>query len=239
MEPTSTSIEYEVTAPYAMFADPATKTGGELNSYSIPTYSALVGITESIYWKPSIRWVIDALRVMAPIRTEAKALLFPELHAPAGGDRAYGSYLREVHYQVQAHFEFAPGVEAEFNPKKHLAIAHRALAHGGRRPIYLGKRDGCCLGEAHPAEFGAGEGFYDHDGKMSFGTMFHSIRYPTQDRPVLQVLLWQPVMEGGIVRFIPPEQCQLVRRVKDLAPVQTVYEPGQNLTPTEEEAEGC
>lgn len=239
MAAVSTSIEYEVTAPNAMFADPATKTGGELNSYSIPTYSALVGITESIYWKPSIRWVIDTLRVMSPIRTEVRALLFPELHAPAGGDRAYGSYLREARYQVQAHFEFVPGVEATFNPQKHLAIVRRALERGGRRPIYLGKRDGCCLGEVYPAEFGSGAGFYDHDGKMSFGTMFHSIRYPTKEHQALQVLLWQPVMEAGIIRFIPPEQCQLVRKVKDRVPQETSYVHGQNLTSTEEEVVEC
>ena len=41
---------------------------------SIPTYEALKGITESIYWKPTIIWIIDAVRVMNPIQTETKGI---------------------------------------------------------------------------------------------------------------------------------------------------------------------
>ena len=52
-------IEYTVFGRYALFTDPLSKTGGEKCSYQIPTYQALKGITESIYWKPTITWVID------------------------------------------------------------------------------------------------------------------------------------------------------------------------------------
>lgn len=38
----------------------------------IPTYESLKGITESIYWKPSIIWIIDEVRVMYPIQMESK-----------------------------------------------------------------------------------------------------------------------------------------------------------------------
>lgn len=234
-----TTIEYEVSAPNAMFANPATKTGGELNSYPIPTYSALVGITESIYWKPSIKWVVDAVRVMKPIHTEVRALLFPELHARSGGDRAYGSYLRDVCYQVRAHFIFNPGVEPEFQPKKHMDIALRSLDRGGRRPIYLGKRDGCDLGRVHPTVFGSGTGAYDGDGKLDLGTMFHSYLYPTAEQPSMRVLLWQPVMDGGVIQFIPPDQCTLIRKIRDMSPQRITYTAGVNLTPTEKEAEAC
>ena len=65
-------IEYCVSGRYALFSDPITRMGGEKFTYMIPTYQALKGITESIYWKPSIIWIVDEVRVMNPIRTESK-----------------------------------------------------------------------------------------------------------------------------------------------------------------------
>ena len=47
-------IQFKVYGRMALFTDPITKLGGEKSSYSIPTYQALKGITESIYWKPTI-----------------------------------------------------------------------------------------------------------------------------------------------------------------------------------------
>ena len=72
MEKYRNTIEYQVYGDYALFSDPVTRVGGEKSSYHIPTYEALKGITESIYWKPTIRWVIDAVRMMSP-RQDRKA----------------------------------------------------------------------------------------------------------------------------------------------------------------------
>ena len=60
------TIEYKVYGKYALFTDPLTKIGGEKFTYQIPTYEALKGITESIYWKPTFVWIIDDVRVMNP-----------------------------------------------------------------------------------------------------------------------------------------------------------------------------
>ena len=45
---------YRVKGEYALFTDPVTKGGGEKFTYQIPTYQALKGITEAIYWKPTL-----------------------------------------------------------------------------------------------------------------------------------------------------------------------------------------
>ena len=74
MEKYRHTIEYEVHGIYALFSDPVTRVGGEKYSYHIPTYEALKGITESIYWKPTIKWIVDAVRVMNPIQTETKGM---------------------------------------------------------------------------------------------------------------------------------------------------------------------
>ena len=42
-------ICYEVRGEYALFTNPMTKTGGDLHSYTVPTCSAVTGLTESIY----------------------------------------------------------------------------------------------------------------------------------------------------------------------------------------------
>jgi hypothetical protein len=38
----------------------------------MPTYEALKGIATSVYWKPTLIWVIDSVRVMKRIRTQTK-----------------------------------------------------------------------------------------------------------------------------------------------------------------------
>lgn len=68
------SIDYEVSGDYALFSDPITRASGEKCSYHLPTYSALVGITSSIYWKPTFMWVIDYVRIMNPIITEKRGV---------------------------------------------------------------------------------------------------------------------------------------------------------------------
>ena len=56
-------VEFSVVGDYALFSDPITRVGGEKCTYQIPTYEALKGILSSVYWKPTIIWYIDKVRV--------------------------------------------------------------------------------------------------------------------------------------------------------------------------------
>ena len=67
---TGEMVEFEVSGDYALFSDPITRAGGEKCSYQIPTYEALKGILHSIYWKPTITWVVDKVRIMNRISME-------------------------------------------------------------------------------------------------------------------------------------------------------------------------
>jgi CRISPR-associated protein Cas5d len=70
-----------------------------------------------------------------------------------------------------------------------------------------------------PCVFGEGEGFYDNYGELHLGTMVHGINYPDETgRDTLEVRLWNPVMKNGIIQFIRPEQCEIVRPVADMKP---------------------
>lgn len=66
-------ISFRVWGRQALFTDPVTKIGGEKFSYQVPTYEAIKGIVKSIYWKPTLIWCIDRIRVMKPIRTQSKS----------------------------------------------------------------------------------------------------------------------------------------------------------------------
>lgn len=98
-------IEFKVYGKYALFTDPITKIGGEKLSYQVPTYQALKGIVESIYWKPTILWIIDAVRVMNPIQMESKGVR-PIKYNNGENELANYTYLKDVCYQVKAHFIF-------------------------------------------------------------------------------------------------------------------------------------
>ena len=56
-------IEFELVGDYALFSDPLTRPGGEKNSLIVPTYEALRGAVRSCFWKPTIIWIIDQVRV--------------------------------------------------------------------------------------------------------------------------------------------------------------------------------
>ena len=96
------TVTFQVSGDYALFSDPVTRVGGEKFSYQIPTYEALKGILHSVFWKPTIKWVIDEARVMKPIQMETKAVR--PLVFNGGNDLAYYTYLKDVSYQVRAHF---------------------------------------------------------------------------------------------------------------------------------------
>ena len=60
------AISLEVWGDYALFTRPEMKV--ERVSYDVMTPSAARGLIEAIYWHPGLRWVIDRIRVCAPIR---------------------------------------------------------------------------------------------------------------------------------------------------------------------------
>lgn len=212
-------IEFEVYGNYALFTDPLTKIGGEKMSYQIPTYQSIKGIVESIYWKPTILWIVDEIRVMNPIQTESKGVR--PIEYSGGNTLAYYTYLKNVKYQVRAHFVFNPqrkDLAFDRNEHKHHNIAKRAVAVGGRRDIFLGARE--CQGYVEPCVFGKGKGFYDeYEGEIDFGVMVHGLNYPDETgRNTLENRLWRPVMKNGVIKFIRPDECTLIRQVKDMLP---------------------
>lgn len=59
-------ITLKVSGDYALFSRPEMKV--ERVSYDVMTPSAARGVLEAIYWKPQLRWIIDEIHVLNPIR---------------------------------------------------------------------------------------------------------------------------------------------------------------------------
>jgi CRISPR-associated protein Cas5d len=59
-------ITLKISGDYALFSRPEMKV--ERVSYDVITPSAARGVLEAIYWKPQIRWIIDEIHVLNPIR---------------------------------------------------------------------------------------------------------------------------------------------------------------------------
>ena len=229
-------IEFVVHGKYALFTDPVTRIGGEKFTYQIPTYQALKGIVESVYWKPTLTWYIDEVRVMNAIQTEVKGVR-PIKYQNSDNDLMYYTYLREPVYQVRAHFEFnenRPDLAYDRNENKHHNIAKRAVKKGGRRDVFLGTRE--CQGYVEECAFGEGESFYDDYGEVSFGPMFHGFTYPDEgNQEMLQARLWVPTMKNGIIQFKRPEECDIIRDVRKGSMKQ--FTKGENFTDVDQEYE--
>lgn len=229
-------IEFKVWGRYALFTDPLTRIGGEKCSYHIPTYEALKGVTKSIYWKPSIIWIIDEVRIIKRIRTQTKGT--KPLKFSGGNDLAIYTFLADVEYQVRAHFEWnlhRPELVDDRNQNKHHCIAKRVLERGGRQDIFLGTRD--CQGYVEPCEFGGGEGYYDDAGELAYGLTFHGFDYPDETgKNKLQARFWRPTLDNGYIHFPHPRECEVKKFIREMHPKQFVE--GSNLLRVEDEATG-
>jgi len=150
----SYGIRLRVWGDYALFTRPEMKV--ERVSYDVMTPSAARGILEAIYWKPEIRWVIDRIHVLKPIRFEnirrnemADRVAVNRKDMTEGrpvfryieDDRQQRAslVLRDVEYVIEAHFEFTGD---ERNEGKHLDMFRRRAEKGQcfHRP-YFGCRE--------------------------------------------------------------------------------------------------
>ncbi|MCD7801444.1 MAG: type I-C CRISPR-associated protein Cas5c [Clostridiales bacterium] len=214
-------VEFEVSGDYALFSDPIMRVGGEKCTYQVPTYEALKGVLSSIYWKPTLIWIIDAVRVMNPIQTEVKGVR-PIKYGKSGNDLSYYTYLKNCRYQVRAHFEWnenRPELAGDRNEEKHHNIAKRMIQKGGRRDIFLGARE--CQGYVEPCVFGGVAGAYDTVPELSFGLMYHGITYADEayspeTANQMTARFWYPTMKNGVISFVRPEDCPLTKTLRSM-----------------------
>ena len=129
-------------------------------SYDVPTPGALEGMLKSIYWKPSIRYVIDEIVVFNPIdfanirRNEVKDKVLlsamksrmngkggePEIYTSECRNQRAAMVLKNVKYGIAFHFELTglKNEEETDGEKKHYNIIKRRIEKGQwfRQPCF-------------------------------------------------------------------------------------------------------
>ena len=141
-------IQLEVWGAYALFSRPELKV--ECVSYDVPTPSAARGIVESVYYHPGLRWYIDRIHVLNPIRfvsirrnevTDKISGRNVRQAAQGGGQPLYlvtsqkivqrsSLLLQDVHYVIEAHFEMTDKAAPSDNPGKFQDIVTRRMERG-------------------------------------------------------------------------------------------------------------
>ncbi|TFH15408.1 MAG: type I-C CRISPR-associated protein Cas5 [Lentisphaerales bacterium] len=105
----------EVSGPYACFTRPEMKV--ERVSYDVITPSAARAIFDAILWKPAIRWRVNRIEVLAPIRwisvrrNEIGKVASPRsdgIFIEDDRQQRAGLFLRDVKYRLFAEFDFIP-----------------------------------------------------------------------------------------------------------------------------------
>ncbi|MDR3085159.1 MAG: type I-C CRISPR-associated protein Cas5c [Christensenellaceae bacterium] len=138
----------EAWGEYALFSRPELKV--ERVSYDCITPSAARGLLEAVFWKPAIRYVIDEIVVLNPIRftnvrrneVGAKILASDLRGVMMGGERQLylaaheqiaqraSMLLREVRYLISAHFELTERAGQTDTPEKFYNMILRRLRKG-------------------------------------------------------------------------------------------------------------
>ena len=198
----SISIEFEASGSYALFSDPVIGTSGGKCSLPVPTYETLKGLCCSIYRNPSFEWVIDAVRIMNPILTEAVSISSKRTCGPR-----INCYLRDVRYQIKAHFVPLHS-QRRFDPIEILNITLRSIRKGGRRPLHLGTSE--CMCDVKLCCFGEGEGFFDSQ-SFDFGMMYHGLTYGSDQSITARAFRCR--MENGVICFPAPHECIAVQTI--------------------------
>ena len=215
-------VTLKVWGDYACFTRPEMKV--ERVSYDVMTPSAARGVLEAVYWKPAIRWVVESITVLRPIRFENvrrnelghKLPLTNVTKAMKDGRSPVETFieddrqqraamvLRQVAYLIQARFEpTAKWNAAQESEGKHLDIFNRRLERGACFPRpYLGCRE-------FAADFGPDDGERPDEALIEklpgeLGWMLHDLDYAQG----MQARFFKAQLKNGVMTIPPFEEAR-------------------------------
>lgn len=212
MEGKPSPLDVKVWGEFACFTRPEMKV--ERVSYPVMTPSAARGILESIFWKPEIRWRIEEIWVLNPIRyfsiVRNEVSSRQSERAAAGWREHGGGYaaaadrtqrhtlaLRDVAYVIRAQVELRSGVQSDVAKYRDQ---FRRRVRDGRcfATPYLGCREfSAAFGEPTPAD-------RPLDLTADLGPMLLDIDYAPDGSGRGTPRFFQAWLEGGVLR-VPTE----------------------------------
>lgn len=215
-------FQIEVWGPNACFTRPEMKV--ERVSYDVITPSAARGLLEAIYWHPGMRWVIDRIYVLHPIRfqnirrnevksvvsgSKVKAMMnggeAPYINAKDDIQQRASLILVNVKYIIEAHFDLTEKAVPSDNAGKFTDIIRRRLERGQtyHQPCF-----GC---REFPAFFREWDGrpirtAEELRGERDLGYMLYDMDYA--DRENIQPMFFRAVMKDGVIDL---RHCEVIR----------------------------
>lgn len=202
-------ITLEVAGDYALFSRPEMKV--ERVSYDVITPSAARGVLEAIYWKPQIRWVIDEITVINPVRftnirrneiskkaSTPKANLIKDggtdklgIHIEESRQQRASLLLKDVRYIVKASIEVLDCAMERGGEKlpanqiagKHLEMFKRRARKGQAfHQPYLGCREFPARFTLHESDEDLPSPHESFAGEKDLGFMLHDIEFDQDPR---------------------------------------------------------
>jgi CRISPR-associated protein Cas5d len=118
--------ELIVAGPHACFVRP--EFVDNVVTYDVMTPLAARGLFESIHWTPAIKWNIETITVLNPIKKE---WITPRrATVPSGeGETKQWLALVDVRYHLRATFELTPAAGPRDNAAQHSAMFRRRLSN--------------------------------------------------------------------------------------------------------------
>ena len=218
-------VKLHVWGERACFTRPEMK--AERVSYDVMTPSAARAVLEAIHWKPAIRWMVNRIHVLKPIRfenlrrnelgqkiptrkvrTAMKRGTTDNLRTFIEDDRQQrtATLLRDVAYVVEAHFKLTDRATVEDSEAKHLAMFNRRAAKGQcfHRP-YLGTREFVAdfelVEETMPTSSLSIEQW-----NRDLGWMLHDIEYADVATP----RFFRAALRNGVIEVPPYDSGELI-----------------------------
>ncbi len=214
-------VKLRVWGDYACFTRPEMKV--ERVSYDVITPSAARGILEAIHWKPAIRWTIDRIHVLKPIKftsirrnevgskissrnattaMNAGSLVGLGLLVDDDRQQRASTILRDVEYVIEAHFDLTTKASDD-TEGKHLDIFNRRAAAGQcfHNPCF-GTRE--FVASFAPVAGAIPRADPSLKGARDLGYILYDIDFARDRTP----LFYRPTMIDGIIdvaRFAPKE----------------------------------
>lgn len=220
----SYGIRLRVAGRWALFTRPEMKV--ERVSYDVMTPSAARGILEAIHWKPAIKWIVEEIHVLKPIRFQSIRRNEVGAKAPA---RAIGTAMKtgnlgglaliiednrqqrastvlvDVAYEICARFALTSKAGADDNEGKHLDTFNRRARKGQcfHQP---------CLGTREfPAQFE----LIDPDAPLlqaidetrDLGFMLYDIDHAGNR----DSMFFRATLDRGVMRVPPPDSPEIRR----------------------------
>lgn len=213
-------IRLHIWGDYACFTRPEMKV--ERVSYDVITPSAARGVLAAVHWKPAIRWVVDKIVVLKPIRFESvrrnelggkvsaskvsgamKRKSTQDLYTVIEDDRQQraATVLRDVAYVIEAHIVMTAKAGEGDNITKHIEMFKRRALKGQcfHQP---------CMGvREFPAHFALIEDdeplpvscLSENELNRDLGWMLHDIDFDGDHLP----RFFRAQMQGGVIE-VPP-----------------------------------